>query len=590
MPVRKISNESVRVNNYKRVNEAVSSSTYTKYRNKQLKHPEAFSDFDLEQQFYFDIVAPIEDSLNICAEPSTGHGSDDIVNFAKDKEGTATVGYDDWNDAIYKMLEDNSTFSAFKAAYTKWLFSLKYYSDEDDEFEDDVPVEKTTSYTYDASTQHLYFKPDIDKIQSDTFSNLNFCNVTIPNSVTRIGSSAFSHCSSLTSVTIPDSVTSIGFEAFYGCTNLTSIVIPNSVTSIGERAFLDCNKLQQIINKSSVDLSAARKYYGISGAVKIITNESLSRSKQYVNEALNPANEEVNVVLRDVLTARSTRKLTSTVLQVLEDNNLEAFNTGTFWGLKEKTSQISLYITDFNYRQGGKTWGLYSPKFSLSGVEDFVITFDSYSSIREDKRFQQMDVLNFLKTTDSSTDYDLDPENRVPGMTRRNYNRARLNRAPEDSHSREMRLSGRYQWKDDELQAKKDRFARDRYSLDTTTHASKKPSEIFKTLKRKLADANWKLDYHTKNLGETPKQIAALQKQIAALQKQVYELENGNDTVYKYHSDSKQTAERNIEDLTAKIDAMLQQARKVAKESFGKRGYSAAVLENRRRGDTRRIK
>ena len=41
----------------------------------------------------------------------------------------------------------------------------------------------------------------------------------------------YSGCSNLTSVTIPNSVTSIGNSAFYYCSNLTSVTIPSSVTS-----------------------------------------------------------------------------------------------------------------------------------------------------------------------------------------------------------------------------------------------------------------------------------------------------------------------------------------------------------------------
>ena len=48
-------------------------------------------------------------------------------------------------------------------------------------------------------------------------------SVTIPNSVTTIGDSAFLGCASLTSVTVPDSLTLISNSAFSGCTSLASV-------------------------------------------------------------------------------------------------------------------------------------------------------------------------------------------------------------------------------------------------------------------------------------------------------------------------------------------------------------------------------
>ena len=50
--------------------------------------------------------------------------------------------------------------------------------------------------------------------------------LTIPDSVTSIGESAFSGCTGLTGITIPDSVTSIGKGAFSGCSSLETITIP----------------------------------------------------------------------------------------------------------------------------------------------------------------------------------------------------------------------------------------------------------------------------------------------------------------------------------------------------------------------------
>lgn len=68
------------------------------------------------------------------------------------------------------------------------------------------------------------------------FAPFGITEYTIPDSVTRIGDSAFYQCTTLTDINIPDSVTEIGTEAFYNATSLSSITIPSSVTKIGDWA------------------------------------------------------------------------------------------------------------------------------------------------------------------------------------------------------------------------------------------------------------------------------------------------------------------------------------------------------------------
>lgn len=73
-------------------------------------------------------------------------------------------------------------------------------------------------------------------IPAGAFSmNIRLDHVTIPNTVTEIGQTAFAGAR-LTSLEIPDSVTKIGMKAFH-LHHLTSLVIPGSVKEIGESAF-----------------------------------------------------------------------------------------------------------------------------------------------------------------------------------------------------------------------------------------------------------------------------------------------------------------------------------------------------------------
>ncbi len=104
-------------------------------------------------------------------------------------------------------------------------------------------------------------------------------NVKIPNSVTYIGNFAFDFCLGLTSVTIGNGVTSIGNSAFSDCSSLTNITIPDSVTSIGDGAFYGCNKLKTVYYKGTAEqwnkiLISSKDNYNLSDATRYYYSEN----------------------------------------------------------------------------------------------------------------------------------------------------------------------------------------------------------------------------------------------------------------------------------------------------------------------------
>ncbi len=103
-----------------------------------------------------------------------------------------------------------------------------------------------------ACPETIELNKDTVAVACSAFYNcINLKNITIPNGVVNIDSSAFAG-SGLTSLMIPDSVVSIGEHAFKSCVNLKSVTIPGSIKVIQRYTFEECEKLENLILPDSI--------------------------------------------------------------------------------------------------------------------------------------------------------------------------------------------------------------------------------------------------------------------------------------------------------------------------------------------------
>lgn len=151
----------------------------------------------------------------------------------------------------------------------EYEISLKdeYKNELADEVPDEIVIPSTFNYDYKMGK--------VTYIAESGFANHKIKEITIPNSVTTIGPSAFAYTGLNSTITIPsgakfsgggifynsgfksiilqDDLDGIPSYCFYNCRYLSSITIPNSVNSIDDNAFSGCKKLKNIIIPDSVE-------------------------------------------------------------------------------------------------------------------------------------------------------------------------------------------------------------------------------------------------------------------------------------------------------------------------------------------------
>lgn len=135
-------------------------------------------------------------------------------------------------------------------------------------------------------------------------------SVTLPNSLTRIGSSAFYKCVNLKNITIPESVEYIGGWAFAGCESISSITLPEGLISLDMRAFIGCSNLRDITILSRqcwlVDqgdepsISETATIYGYAGST--VEGYALRKNRRFV------ALEEPEITVPDESESTETKE------------------------------------------------------------------------------------------------------------------------------------------------------------------------------------------------------------------------------------------------------------------------------------------
>ena len=197
-----------------------------------------------------------------------------VTAFAAD---TSTVHEANDGDGIYKYAytvnAENGT-----ATITKFLGPVDSANNGPYDIEiptelDHHPVTGLGEYSFSGT-----YSPD----HQTNHNLISFCNqiqsVTIPESVTSIGKSAFEHCSKLDSLTIKGVATSIGAYAFASCTSLTSLSLVGSFQTIGDSAFVNCGMTSLTIDAT---ITSIEKYAFSS---RFLTSLSLTGNVQKIGD------------------------------------------------------------------------------------------------------------------------------------------------------------------------------------------------------------------------------------------------------------------------------------------------------------------
>lgn len=219
--------------------------------------------FQIEEDEFYECYSHIKNLI-------LSHKNDDIIAFrGEQRRGfspfTDQIEHIYWKDKDGGLHEPEYMFRPFlipigskkyttdgKALFTKSMKTLIAIDPTLENYE--IPEGVTTIEEYAFYKSYIEY---MSYIEEDAFYGSSIENIIIPESVTKIGSSAFSGCWNLRTVSFKGktkSVTKIGTAAFRGCWSLRKVSFKDrkGITKIPAYCFYGCTSLQTISLPSSI--------------------------------------------------------------------------------------------------------------------------------------------------------------------------------------------------------------------------------------------------------------------------------------------------------------------------------------------------
>ena len=231
---------------------------------------------------------------------------------------TVHAGFDD----------DDETFGDFKGRLNGSNLTITGYNGSDTELS--IPT-KVDGYT-------------ITAIDEAAFRSYNFTKVSIPSTVSSIGSYAFQSCTSLETVVLPDTITVLPEGLFSGCIKLKSVKMPAKLKTIGKWAFSSCKALDQITIPSTVTTIGEEAFLDCTALKEIEIGKNVTNIGNYALGFTSGTNDAKTVISDFVINCYSGSKAAvyasnNKISYYLIDNpgHIHAYDSGVV--TKEPTCQ-----------------------------------------------------------------------------------------------------------------------------------------------------------------------------------------------------------------------------------------------------------